>query len=112
MIDNDQCPRCGEAETLVHKFIECDYAKRIWHRVNSLSNQLSNEAYKAILGCNVEATLTNLTLNAEVLTRLSYLKDDQNYLVHPKTFVNNCLRTIATHESNEKIRGEIKNLLE
>ena len=61
---------------------------------------------------NQNFTPTFILLYVRCWTRLSYLKDDQNYLVHPKTFVNNCLRTIATHESNEKIRGEIKNLLE
>ena len=112
LVDNNCCPRCGEAETLVHKFIECDYAKRIWRRVNCLRNLTPVELDKNILGCDNETNLTNLTINAEVLMRLSYLRDEQNYLIHPKIFVANCLKSIATHETKNDIRNEVKSLLE
>ena len=56
--------------------------------------------------------MTVLTLNAEILLKISYLKDEQNYLVHPKTFVKNCLRAIERNERKTKIKEEIKALLQ
>ena len=118
LIDDNSCPRCGETETLAHKFIECEYVKRIWQKVYSLSNQLLGlnqlhiENFKGITGAFNESTLTSLTINAEILLRLSYLKDDQTYLIHPKTFVANCLKCILLNEGRREIKEEVKTLLE
>ena len=103
LIDNDRCPRCGEAETLNHKFIECDYVRRIWRYATSLTanlisvnqNQLPVDSRSLVLGSFVESTPTILTLHAEILQRILYLREEQNYLVHPKTLVTHCLKLIA-----------------
>ena len=118
LIDDNSCPRCGEAETLTHKFIECDYIARIWNCVKTLSNlsmpnnQPQQPWHKNILGTLTDSSLTTLTINAEVLLRISYFKDDQNFLIHPKVFVTNCLKYIAKSEKRAEIREEIKTLLD
>ena len=118
LIDNSSCPRCGETETLCHKFIECDYVKRIWQHVTSLTrglvtvNQTLIESCKLALGSYIESTPTVLTLHAEILLRILYLKENQNYLVHPRILVKHCLKYIARCEKKTLIRDEIKSLLE
>ena len=118
LTDDNSCPRCGEVETLVHKFVECEYIARIWQYASLTSNYPSASnghrqvTYKSILGGHVESTMTVLTLNAEILLKISYLKDEQNYLVHPKTFVKNCLKAIERNERKTKIKEEIKALLQ
>ena len=120
LIDNDRCPRCGEAETLNHKFIECDYVRRIWRYATSLTanlisanqNQLPVDSRSLVLGSFVESTPTILTLHAEILQRILYLREEQNYLVHPKTLVTHCLKLIARSEKRATVRDEIKSLLE
>ena len=64
------------------------------------------------LGSYIESTPTILTLHAELLLRILYLKDDQNYLVHPKNLVKHCLKYIARCEKKPEIKDEIKSLLE
>ena len=118
LIDSDSCPRCGETETLKHKFIECDYVKRIWQHAATLTsnlmttNQVLIESCMLALGSYIESTPTILTLHAELLLRILYLKDDQNYLVHPKNLVKHCLKYIARCEKKPEIKDEIKSLLE
>ena len=115
--DTDECPRCGLVETLNHKFLECDYVKRIWSFTNHLRTSITTTDYSllnpstAAMGSNYESNLTVLTLNAEVLLRISYLKADQNFLLHPKTFVKNCLRTLARNEKNVEVKETLENLL-
>ena len=115
--DTDECPRCGLVETLNHKFLECDYVNRIWSFTNRLRTSITTTDYSllnpstAAMGSNYESNLTVLTLNAEVLLRISYLKADQNFLLHPKTFVKNCLRTLARNEKNVEVKETLENLL-
>ena len=116
--DDASCPRCGDIETLQHKFITCEYVERIWRTANSYTNRLITinqstiDGPKRVTGSFVEATPTILTINAEILLRISYLKSNQNYLIHPKTFVVQCLRTIARNEKKVEIKDELKTLLE
>ena len=84
LIQDQQCPRCGLVEDLRHKLIDCEYTKRIWGVAFGKSNptgydlDIENRILGAFRGC----TATKLTLHAEILLRLSSLKDDQNYLLN------------------------------
>ena len=60
----------------------------------------------------MNSNLAVLTLNAEILLRISYLKDDQNYLLHPRVLVLNCIRTITKNEKNRDIKELFGTLLE
>ena len=116
--DNDQCPRCGRIETLRHKFIECDYVSRIWQAAQPFKNKLLPSAnrqqldsYETILGCHMTSNTAILTLNAEILLRIMYLKENQNYMMHPKALVMLCLKSIARNDK-AKAGTSIKALLE
>ena len=117
LIDSNACPRCGLAETLVHKFFECHYVSRIWQAAKPLIEKLSTrmtqpiENSKMALGMNLNSTLSSITLNSEILTRIMYLKDDQDYLIRPKALVANCLKTTAAREKRT-IGNELAALLE
>ena len=116
--DSNLCPRCGQIETLTHKFIDCEYIRRIWTQANLILSKLSPTyrsagiESKTILGMSIGSTIASLTITAELLLRISYLKDSQNYLIHPKIFLNQCLKATATNERKSAIGNEIKTLLE
>ena len=116
LIDSNQCPRCGLIEDLLHKFTECDYVSRIWRMAKPYIEKLSHgtiplqDVPKLILGMNQESTPTSITLCAEILLRITYLKDDQNYLFHPKTVVHQVLTNLKTKD--KKWREEFAALLD
>ena len=114
LADSSSCPRCGQVETLEHKMVDCDYISRIWACANTFIERLTNlnqvDKYKAVVGGQIESTLTTLTINAEILQRIMYLREGQNYLMRPKIFVLNCLRALAVKE-RYSIANEIKALL-
>ena len=117
LADGSECPRCGQIEDLKHKFIECEYIARIWRCANTMRNSLTTVDYNnidpctAIMGSNVESNITILTLNAEILLRISYLNENQNYLIHPRTFVANCVKTLARNERKTEIKETLIGLL-
>ena len=94
--------------------VDCDYISRIWACANTFIERLTNlnqvDKYKAVVGGQIESTLTTLTINAEILQRIMYLREGQNYLMRPKIFVLNCLRALAVKE-RYSIANEIKSLL-
>ena len=116
LADSNECPRCGQVEDLKHKFFECDYAKRIWQtlfrKTNSGTslNQNGIDPIKAGMGGHIESNEVLMTVNAEILLRLLYLKDDQNYLVHPKVIVEQCLRLVGDRDRNKKVKTLMCNL--
>ena len=59
----------------------------------------------------MNSNLAVLTLNAEILLRISYLKDDQNYLLMPKRFVDNAIVYLLRKEKNRRIKDELEALL-
>ena len=65
-----------------------------------------------LLGSHIESTSASMTLNSEILTRILYLKDSQNYLVHPRIFVRQALKAIAVKEKKTEVRVAIKTLLD
>ena len=115
--DSNECPRCGQIETLRHKFIECPYVDQIWQHLlrltNNLTNtnQLSEDRTKACLGALIEGNKDVLTINAEILTRILYLKSDQNFLLHPKKIIELALKLILRREQKTEIKSSIEDLL-
>ena len=118
LIDSSLCPRCDQIETLRHKFIDCDYVRRIWQAAEHYKDSLVTVSHsgldplKAAIGCYLEASPSSITLDAEILLRISYLRDTQNYLIHPNVVVKQCLSSLARKEKNVKIREDLKSLLE
>ena len=118
LIDSNSCPRCDQPEDLRHKFLNCEYIARIWKCANQYTNQLTTsninqiDQAKVAIGSFLDSNQTILTINAEILLRISYLKDDQEYLVHPKTFIKCCLKSIARNERNKSVKEAIEALLE
>ena len=118
LIDNNSCPRCGQVEDLRHKFLDCDYVKRIWEASNRYRTKLLGDQYDnlevgaALFGHNINSNLAILTLNAEVLLRISYLKDDQTFLVHPKVMIRSCIKALIRNEKNGGLKETLQTLLE
>ena len=117
LIDNDECPRCGQIETLAHKFIECNYVKQIWTHVFRATNNLIAidqsliDPSKSCIGAQINSSPAILTINAEILTRILTLKDNQNYLLHPKKLLELSLKLIYKRENKIEIKNQVGTLL-
>ena len=109
--DTDTCSRCGEIEDLQHRILNCTYADRIWsnalptiRKLNTL-NDPNESRLKLITGTSTYTSLASMTLIAEVMQTILYLKHDQNFLLHPKYLVNRAIKNISIKEGNPKIRS-------
>ena len=108
--DSDKCPRCDQVETLRHKILECDYARRIWHAAIPMLRKLQDtfnpnpEPDKTAIAASVEASTASMTLTAELLLSILFLKRDQNHLMHPKFVVMRAIKNLAIKEGNNKIK--------
>ena len=112
LIDQDKCPRCDDPETLEHKIFSCTYTSKIWNVLYSMIEQdLMQDPIKSILGARVEETMACLTIKAEILNRLLQLRDDQNYLIHPKNFVINAIRSLSKKEITPELKEKMLDLL-
>ena len=109
------CPRCQDVDTLQHKFLECDYIKRIWAEANKhtraivTSNPANVNSAEAALGAFKDANTALLTINAEILLRISWLKPN-NYLVHPKFIVKSAIATIIKNEKQGEVKDIVKSI--
>jgi hypothetical protein len=43
MTNTDECPRCGQTETISHLLWECAHVKDIWNVYNKFMNKLGDE---------------------------------------------------------------------
>ena len=119
MVDNNKCPRCNLRETLQHKFLECDYVTRIWSEVNKYylslnSNITQNQQLlmvKNAFAAELDHNLVTMTLSAEVLTRILYLKNNQTYLIHPKHLVKQVIKALSIKEQKQSIKEKFIELL-
>ena len=108
----DTCPRCDQVETLTHKIYECNYTSRIWQELARLTGQdLSQEPTKAIMGACPDENPAYMTIKAELLGRILQLREEQNYLIHPKRFVKLAIESVGKKELNEELKTEINDLL-
>ena len=117
MADDNKCPRCDEVETLNHKFIGCPYVIRIWTSAKPFLEKLGAplqtnlELTKIAMSSSIGSTVESMTLNAEILQTILYLKPEQNYLVHPRNLILNAIKSLATKEGNQKIKKHFIELL-
>lgn len=117
MADDNKCPRCDEVETLNHKFIGCPYVIRIWTSAKPFLEKLGTplqtnlELTKIAMSSSIGSTVESMTLNAEILQTILYLKPEQNYLVHPRNLILNAIKSLATKEGNQKIKKHFIELL-
>ena len=117
MIDSPQCPRCEEIETLRHKFIECPYVERIWTLIRNLTSRLTigdldlETPEKFLIGSYLISNCTTLTLNAEVAQRILVLRDDLDYVTHPKIFVKQAVLFLIKREKGGKVKADLSSIL-
>ena len=108
--DSPVCPRCEQIETAEHKLIECIYVRKIWRQVQlKLKVTPGTDTIRETLA--VQKGLTVLSVHAEILQRILHLREDQNFLMHPKTFVELALQDLLKKEGNGTIKNEIVALL-
>ena len=55
--------------------------------------------------------IINVTLNAELLQVILYLKPNPNYLLHPKHLVLNAVKALAAKEGNKRLKDNFIELL-
>ena len=110
MSDSNLCTRCNEIETLKHKIVECDYVKRIWNSARPLINQLQDivdpnpDPTRFAVAATSGATSASMTLTAEIIQNILFLKPDQTFLLHPRFISTRALRNLAIKEGNSKTR--------
>ena len=117
LIDNAQCPRCDEIETIRHKYFECSYIKEIWRRTFLITNKLrlriqpNETTIERVLCCTNEPNLTSLTIHAEIINRIRQLKDTEaNLLLWPKLFVKKAGELLLRREQNQTVKNSLIDL--
>ena len=108
---DDKCKICNETETLTHKFITCTYAQRLWNIINNqegLRPAPHSLPEEQALGAWLTCDLTNLTIRAEVLLRMSYQRD--NSIIHPRALVKNAIESLKRKESNAMIKMNLEDI--
>jgi hypothetical protein len=117
LIDSPLCKRCNSIETLYHKFVECDYVKRIHAELIVITNSLRTTALDPnrinleVALDTIEPNHVTMTLYAEILTRILQLKDEQTFLLRPKIFIKLAIEHLLKCESREEIKAELRTLL-
>ena len=114
LVASNECLICQEVDTLEHKFITCDYVRRIWQVVNDLDGLNPDpqaEPEQAILGAWLNSDILNVTVRAEILLRLSYLRE-QNYVIRPKIFVKLAIESLVRKEQNTELKNQLVALLQ
>jgi hypothetical protein len=111
--DSPLCARCNQLETLRHKIYECDYARRIWNTAfEVLSLDPNTDLLEKIMGAHPECNPMRLPLHVEILKRIILLREDENFLMHPKAFVKSSLESLILKEKGRQFKMELKSLLE
>ena len=111
------CPRCGEIETLQHKFFSCDYTRRIWSEALSKTNKLKHGTpinipiENEIIGATTDTSPIILSIHAEIMVRILALRPESNYLLLPSRFVNLAIKSIAINERSLTARIKCESLL-
>ena len=108
LVNDDKCPRCDGIETLEHKIYSCEYTKRIWSKVALLTNEsLNPDPLLIVTGATLDQTPVNLTIKAEILTRILSLPWDPSYLVLPKHFVKLAIENLIKKENKTEIKDAL-----
>jgi len=118
LIDSPNCARCNNLETIQHKLLECDYASRIVKELIETTNQLRinqlnpNEINIRNILDIAEPNETTLTVHAEVISSILWLKDSQNFLLRPRNFIRTSIEHLLRCEANTERKQKLKTLLE
>ena len=112
LINDNTCPRCNEVEDLDHKILSCEYIKRIWQSTaDQLKEPPAQDNIKSTFGALLSQSLTHLTIKCEILNRVLSLKDEQSYLVHPRTLVRLAIESVHKKEVKKEIKEDLRDLL-
>ena len=103
--DTPNCETCGQIETINHRIIECDYADTLWRVVANLTELQTPIDQSFVVGAYVGCSKGNLTLHAEIITRL--IRNTRVTHLNPETYVKNLVTNLAKRE-----KGETKTELE
>lgn len=112
------CPRCGDLETLSHKYLECPYVKQIWKQTLKLTETMRNypqpnEELADKIFTVREPNKISLTVHAEIITKIRYFKDEPpNSLLLPKLLVKVAIENLIRKELNAVLKNELRDLLE
>jgi hypothetical protein len=111
--ESSSCPRCSQTETLQHKFATCDYVKRIWRVAASLMGiDLTTHYLENILGATKQCCPNRLPLHIEILKRIYQIKEETNYLIHPKSFVSQAIKALIRNEKTTEVKDDLKIMLD
>ena len=117
LTDNPNCPRCDEIETLSHKLFDCDYTKLIWdetfRRTMKLSPgiELEEDRIRQVFGAVQSTNSITLTVHSEILTSIIQLKQDQDWLMHPKMLVTTAIKRLIKLERSGHIKTKLAELV-
>ena len=116
LIDNPNCSRCGNVETLKHKFLDCPYAKAIWTKALQITDSIKtfrdlNEPLPSRILCSTAPNPIVMTIHAEIILRIKSLKEDQNFLLRPILIIKNALKLINKRESSIEVKEVTAQLL-
>ena len=81
------------------------------NNLEGLTPNREAEPEQAILGAWLDSDMLNVTIRAEVLPRLSYLKE-QNYVIRPIIFVKLAIDSLIRKEQNPEFKNLLAALLE
>ena len=116
--DND-CPRCGDIETLRHKYIECHYVREIWKHTLALTDRTRvnppnfNETPCERIFCVKDPNISSLTIHAEIISKIRMFKDERpTMLTLPKLIVKLAIESLIRKENNAEIKSELIDLLD
>ena len=62
------------------------------------------ELLNLTIAATPQSTIASMTLTAEILQMILYLKPNQTYLVHPKYIAHRAVKNLAIKEGNFKIK--------
>ena len=71
----------------------------------------SADRLQTILGVTIDTNKEFLAVHGEILTRILYLKEEAQYLVHPRTFVELAIKYVARNEKSETSKTKLEALL-
>ena len=114
--DNDNCDRCGNTDSRLHRIAKCPKAVEIWNEVRRLSNlnPLANrgdaEALKEVLGTK-DLVGNELAIHAEILQLLTNNLDTKVGTLPARIIVRILLKKLYTLEKG-KTKENIKALLD
>ena len=115
---DDKCLRCGNTESLIHKYLECPYVQEIWKHVlrlteTSREHSVTNEELHDRIFCIKQPNSLSLTIHAEIINRIRSFKDEvPTMLTMPKLIARLALESLIKKEANSGIKNGLINLLD